>query len=175
MSQNRRWINTRVELEWDKALERYVEVFREGYWYDGPMALAHASPSLDQDSYAFYNDGTESGSTIIGTANNPQTLDADTTYQVRFLIQEANGGSSNSNQFQLQYNLNGGGWNNVTGTSNVVRSTAGALTEDGNTTQRLGSGTFISSNGGQDEVDGLTLSNGISFVGNDESEVLYSF
>tara|TARA_R100000656_G_scaffold111102_1_gene83080 strand:+ start:849 stop:1598 length:750 start_codon:yes stop_codon:yes gene_type:complete len=35
----KRWINTKVEYEWDEDLNKLVEVSKEGYWYDGPMAL----------------------------------------------------------------------------------------------------------------------------------------
>ena len=32
----KRWINTKVEYEWDEDLNKLVEVSKEGYWYDGP-------------------------------------------------------------------------------------------------------------------------------------------
>jgi len=177
VSQNRRWINTRVEYQWDTELQQYVEVSVEGYWYAGEMALAHNTPNLDQDSYAFYNDGTESGSTIIGTANNSQNLDADTTYLVRFLIQEDNGGESSNFTAQLEYDVNSSGtWNNVTSTSNNVRAvTSGSLgTDGGNTTQRLGSGTYLTTNGGIDNGDGSAGGSALDFTGNTEAEVVYA-
>ena len=174
MKQQLRWINTEVILQWNPDTQSYDEVSTQGYWYDGPMALAHNTPNYDQDSYAWYNDGTESGSTIIGTANTSQTLNADTTYLIRFLIQEDNGGTGNNNSFQLEYDVNNSGtWNNVTSTSNSVRAVAsGNLTEGGNTTQRLGAGTFITTNAGVDSGDGAA--GNISFAGNDEAEVLYA-
>lgn len=175
MSQNPIWINTRVEMAWDNDKQEYVVVSREGYWYNGPMALAHNTPSLDQDSFAFYNDGTESGSTIIGTANTAQTLDSDTTYLVRFLIQEVNGASSNNFASQLEYDVNNSGtFNNVTSTSNNVRAVvSGSLGTDGsNTTQRLGAGTFITANAGVDNGDGAA--GNTSFSGSDEAEVVFA-
>ena len=35
----KRWINTRVEYEWDDKLNELVEISKEGYWYSGPMTL----------------------------------------------------------------------------------------------------------------------------------------
>lgn len=175
MKRNQIWINTRVELQWNKTTQQYDEVSVEGYWADrDTVAFAHNTPTMDQDSFAFYNDGTESGSTIIGSVNANPSLPTDTTYLIRFLIQETNGGTDTNNSFQLQYNLGGAGWNNVTSTSSVVRAIAsGNLTDGGATTQRIGAGTFISTNACVDSGDGNTGT--VSFAGNDEVEVLYSF
>ena len=35
----KQWINTKVEFEWSKELQKYVEITSDGYWYDGDMAL----------------------------------------------------------------------------------------------------------------------------------------
>jgi hypothetical protein len=35
---NKRWINTKVEFEWDGI--QYIEIYTEGYWYEGELALA---------------------------------------------------------------------------------------------------------------------------------------
>lgn len=165
------WINTHVIFEWDGS--RFVETYAEGYEYQGPLALAHTNPSLDQDSFAFYNDGTEAGSTIIGSVNTNPTLDVDTTYLVRFLVQEAAGGTTTNTSVTLQYNHNSGGWNNVTTTSSVVKAVDSVnLTDGNNTTQRIGSGTFQSTNAGVIE-DGTGGS--VSFAGNDETEFLFPF
>ena len=55
----KQWINTKVEFEWSKELQKYVEISAEGYWYDGEMAMAY-----DQDgTYTFEGNvgiGTES-------------------------------------------------------------------------------------------------------------------
>ena len=177
MKRNQVWINTRVELQWDKELQQYVEVSTEGYWADAEdVAYAHGTPAYDQDAYAWYNDGTESGSTIIGTANNSQTLDADTTYLIRFVIQETAGADGSNLTAQLEYDVNNSGtWNNVTSTSNNVRAVASTNLTDGNdTTQRLGAGTFISPNGGIDSGDGAAGGSALDITANNESEVLYA-
>lgn len=163
------WINTNVIWDKDGNIEH-----SEGYWYDGKLALAHAAANLDQDSYAFYSDGTESGSVIIGVKNASQTLTTDTIYLARFLVQEDGGGSSNNLAPQLEYDLNNSGtFTSVTDVSSVVQSIATAnIVDASDTTQRLGAGTFITPNAGFDEVDGIA--GAVSFVGNDETEFLYS-
>ena len=35
---SKRWINTRVEFEWDGT--QYIETSAKGYWYEGELALA---------------------------------------------------------------------------------------------------------------------------------------
>ena len=77
--------------------------------------------------------------------------------------------------FQLQYNRNGLGWNDVNGSSSVVRATASPNVADGaNTTQQIGSGTFVSPNAGFDEVNGLAGGTSLDFSGSDEVEVEFS-
>ena len=177
VKRNQLWINTRVELQWNPLTQQYEEVSVEGYWADSNLvAYAHGTPSYDQDAYAWYNDGTESGSTIIGTANNSQTLDADTTYLIRFVIQETAGADGTNLTAQLEYDVNNSGtWNNVTSTSNNVRAVASTNLTDGNdTTQRLGAGTFISPNGGVDSGDGAAGGAALDITANNESEVLYA-
>ena len=63
MSWKRKWI-------WTKVVSRDGEIIEsesEGFWYEGPLAEAVTMAAFDQEEYAFYSDGTESGSTIIGT------------------------------------------------------------------------------------------------------------
>jgi hypothetical protein len=165
---NRRWINTLVIYDANGSIVR-----QEGYWYDGPLALAGGMAAFDQDSYAFYEDGTESGSTIIGSANNQQTLDVDTNYQCRILVQETTGNLGSLNNEDFEYNHNSGGWNVVTTTSSVIQAINSAnLTNGNDTTQRIGSGTYDTTNGWVSE-DGALTSNSIS--GNNECEGLLSF
>lgn len=150
-----------------------------------PVAGAMDTPAFDQDSFAFYQDGTESGATQIGTTNVDPTkgdIDVDTTYLVRFLVQETAGASSSNEELQLQYRIDTGGgfgsWLDVDNAPSSVVIPAGTgagLTEDGDTTQRIGGGTFISTNGSQDEVDGMTATNGIDFTGSDEVEAVFAF
>lgn len=165
----RRWINTLVIYGPDGSIVR-----REGYWYDGPLALAFPPmAAFDQDSYAFYEDGTESGSTIIGSVNTQQTLTVGTNYQCRLLIQETGGASGNLMTPEWEYNHAGGGWTNVTTSSSVIRAVDSVnLTNGEDTTQRIGSGTFVTPNAWVSEVGGMpTLTFGVG----EECEGLLSF
>lgn len=164
----RRWINTLVLYD---AIGRVVR--REGYWYDGPIMIAGAMAAFDQDSYAFFEDGTESGSTQIGTTNTETTLEVDTNYQCRLLIQEDGGGDGSLMTPEFEYNHNTGGWNNVTASSSVVQAVDSANLTDGNdTTQRLGSGTFVSPNGWISETGDMAT---LAFLTGEECEGLLSF
>lgn len=166
----RRWINTLVIYGPDGEIVKH-----EGYWYDGPLALVSPMAAWDQDSYAFYDDdGSESAATIIGSANNQQTLTVDTFYHCRILVQETGGSDGNLNTPEWEYNHAGGGWVNVTTSSSVIQAVDSAnLTNGGDTTQRLGGGTFIGTNAWVRE-DGLTPT--LNFpVGNEECESVLSF
>ena len=46
----KQWINTKVEFEWSKDLQKYVEISTDGYWYDGDMALCWTQTT---DPYTF--------------------------------------------------------------------------------------------------------------------------
>lgn len=165
---SRRWINTFVIYDANGNVVR-----REGFWYDGPLALAAAMAAFDQDSYAFYQDGTESGSAIIGSANNQQTLDVDTNYQCRILIQETGGASGEVKNANWEYNHQGGGWTVITTISSVIIAVDSTnLTNGADTTQRIGIGTYDSTNGWVSE-DGSATNNTIDT--NNECEGLLSF
>lgn len=129
------------------------------------------NPAFDQDSFRGRNDdGSESAATWKAAVNINWTQTVDENFRVRFLIQETAGHAGSNQEMQLQYNLNAAGWNNVNAASSVVRSFAGQLVEDGDTTQQIGAGTFLTPNGGQDEVDGITAVNAMDFAGSDEVE-----
>lgn len=167
---NRRWINTLVLFDADGNVVR-----REGYWYDGPLALATPMASFDQEKYAFYEDGTESGSTIIGSEDTQQTLDVDTLYQCRLKIRETAGGGGNyPNNSVWQYNHNSGGFTTISTSSSVVQAADSAnLTDAADTTQRLtGGGTFVTPNSWVTE-DGQMP--GLSFGASEVCEMLLSF
>lgn len=109
--------------------------------YDGPWALAGMAVA-DQTGYGFYDDGTESGSNLIGSQDAQQTLDVNINLQCRIEVTETGGASTNINGQSFEYNHNGGGWGNlITTTSSVVKAVNSANLTDGNdTTQRLGGG-----------------------------------
>lgn len=131
--------------------------------------------SFDQTDYAFYQDGTESGSTIIGTQNNQQTIDVDTNFQVRILLQETSGTADVFENLQWEYELNSSAiWVNVTTTSSVLQAVNSTNLTDGNdTTSRLtgGGGTFITPNAWITE-DGNSAN--LSYAASEHCEALLS-
>jgi len=110
---------------------------------------------LRQQSFRWrYNDGTETTATWRAAANaNISALYPTVLYRLRFLIQEYGGvtGPSGTQNFRVAYRINAGTWTGVTSTSGgpVFSVRLSGLASGGNTTQQLGTGTFISSNDGQ--------------------------
>ena len=133
--------------------------------------------NFNQASFRGRNDdGSETAATWKAAVNTNWNQRQDQNFRVRFLVQEDDDVEDLDVQFQLQYNLNSGGWNDVNGSSNVVRSFASANFADGDTTtQLLGVGTFIGTNGGMDEVNGLAGGATMDFTTtiNQETEVEY--
>jgi hypothetical protein len=147
-----------------------------GTFYTVGSQTSAVPPQYDQDSFRALNDnGDEATATWRATANTNWTQIVDKTFRVRFLVQETAGAADSNKSFQLEYSLNGGGWNDVTGASLVVETAATAnVTDAVDTTQQLGSGTFVTPNAGFDEADGLVGGASLDFGGNDEVEVEYS-
>lgn len=131
--------------------------------------------AYDQTSFRGVNDdGSESASTFKAAVNTNFNQPQDENFRIRFLIQEDDDVEDLDMTFQLQYNLNAQGWNNVDGASSVVRSAASTFFADGDTTtQRIGAGTFIGTNNGMDETEGLAGGAGMDFTTtiNQETEV----
>ena len=67
----------------DIKTNRWVE--EESHEYDGPWAYAGAA-TIAQTGYAFYEDGTESGATQIGTDTTQATIDSDTNTTTKAAI-----------------------------------------------------------------------------------------
>ena len=98
--------------------------------------------SFDQTNFAFYAEGTESGAVIVGTAGAQQSLDVDTTYQCRVLMDEI--GGSDADDFEtptFEYEVaQSGTWVSITTSSSVIQTVnSGSLTDGGDTTDRLSS------------------------------------
>ena len=171
MLQKPRWINTRLEYDRHGNLN-----ICEGFWDYGPFLEATAA-SKDAADWAFHNDGTESGATFIDSSNlSPAkgTIANDTIFFFRQGAEETAGGGWMNVNLQLQYNHEGAGYVDVTATSNVIQSVATAnIADNANTTQRITSYTFESTNGAFDEVDG-DAGNGSQDFTNNGTEFLYS-
>ena len=85
-------------------------------WTNTPTITAASStpPAYDQDAFRARNDnGNETTATWKVAANTNWDQDVDQNFRVRFVIQETNGASVADKTFQLEYNRNGGGWNDV--------------------------------------------------------------
>ena len=153
----------------DLKTDRWIE--EDSHEYDGPWALAGA-PSIAQTGYAFYEDGTESGATQIGTDTSQTTIDSDTNFQVRILIQQDNNKSFTLTTPVFQYNHQGGGWTTITTSSSPLRAVNGTVTDGNNTTERItGTGTFITPNAYVCEDGSLPT---LAYPNNDFCEALLS-
>jgi hypothetical protein len=138
-----------------------------------PTITVSGIPEYDQDKFRGRNDDdNEADATWKAAVNNNWTQKMDENFRVRFVVQETGDGSEANKTFQLQYNHKGGGWNNVTGSSSVVRSWASPNVADGaDTTQQIGSGTFVAPNAGFDEANGQAGGSALDFSGSDEVEL----
>lgn len=136
------------------------------------ITFPSADPVWDQDSFQVFNDGTESGAGARRSTNTNWTQRTDTRFHMRFLVQET-AGNGGALTLRYQYNKGGGGWNDITAASSNVQMEASALVEGGDTTQRIGGGTFLSDNNWQEDNDGTTAASA-AFAGNDEAEAVFS-
>lgn len=129
------------------------------------------SPAYDQSDFrGREDDGGESAATWITTTNTDWTELYTDVFRLRLAVTETNGGSTGGGvEFQLQYNLNGAGWNNITTSSSVVQATTSEYFADGDTTtQQITTNTFT---GGEMAEDGIAGDvNKIEFSGNDINE-----
>lgn len=125
--------------------------------YNGPWALATGSPYMQEEHYAFYSDGTEAGSVIVGSADNQQTLQTGLIYFARFCIANTGNYGIKNLALAFEYNHNSGGWNDITTSSTVVLAvdSANVATGDDCTARLVGTGTFHADNDGVCE-DGVT-------------------
>ena len=166
-----RWISTRVVYGPDGR-----KLIDDGFWYDGPIAQAAAMAAWQQSHFALYEDGTESGAVIIGTADNQQQLDVDTIYIARLQVDETGGADGDIKSITWLYNINGSGDVTLTTTSLAVQAVDSAnLTDGADTTQRLGLGSpgaFITTNAWVDE-DG-SIAN-LSYLAGETCETIVAF
>jgi len=134
---------------------------------------------IDQDSFAFYSDGTESGSIIIGTINNGITVgnedgtdkEFDTTILFRALLQSV-GGKDGSDAYRLKVSKNSGAYAALSAVSGITAIDSANLTQGDDCTQRIGAGSFVVDNNGVgDDTDTGTAAT----PNGEEHEVLFSF
>src|SRR5690349_20629389 len=88
------------------------------------------------------DDGNETTATWKASQNVNWTQLVDTTFRVRFLMQNSGTTALNNLVAQLEYTYNGGASTNVNASSSVVRSAASPnLADAANLTQQLTGGT----------------------------------
>lgn len=132
--------------------------------------MAHVAAALDQNDFrGGVNSGTESTHAFIAAANTNFSQTVDETFLMRFNVQESGGGTISNVDLEFQYNRNTLGWNNITASSAVVIAVSSILVNGNDCTQRIGVGTFLSTNAGQ-TTDGTSGGNALDYAGNDESE-----
>ncbi len=112
---------------------------------------------LVQLHYQFQDDGADANtSALIGSEDTANTaLLLDTTYFIRVKLQETGGMDANNINWQLEYNVAGAGYNDVTTTSSNVRSVTGGDDDGDAMTERL-------STTGQTYTNGLYETSGIT-------------
>lgn len=123
---------------------------------------------LSQDAFRGRNDdGNETTATWKDSLNINWLQAVDTNFRTRILI--GHSGLLVSLTPQLEYNLNGAGWNPVTTASSVCKAVNSTNITDGEaTTQQIGAGSFVA---GEVSEDGIGAA--IALTGTVETEVEY--
>lgn len=119
-------------------------------------------PSFTQVTFRGRNDdGSESGATWKDTQGNDWTQDTGVNFRIRFLIDET-ASRVWSLTFNLYYQINGGGYNAVTGSTPVQFSLSSNFADGDDCTSQLtgGSGTFLTNNNGMKETTGGAINSG---------------
>ena len=148
--------------------------------------MTHVAAVIEQETFRFGSDGTESGYSFIATESTDITVGDETGTDIDFatiiilrirMAETAGATNPEANQtVELQYSLAGGAFTNVTGSSTVVQAIASAMTDAEDTTERLvgGSGTFLTTNAGVDEADGVAGGANLDLPGNNYTELAFA-
>jgi len=132
--------------------------------------MAHVTATMRMESAVrVEDDGNEAGATH-GTPNAGYTRLVNEKFRHRFLVQEVGGGPSTNFEEHIEFSLNGGAWTTPAGNQAVSYTTSGFYLDGDDTTQRLGAGSFLGTNGGMTEDNTVGESNIPDFAGNDECE-----
>ncbi|MCH7535023.1 MAG: hypothetical protein IH948_04655 [Bacteroidetes bacterium] len=132
-----------------------------------------ATPQFDQDSFEGYDDDAGEGSATTKNGVNGNWIQStDANFRVRFLIQETAGVAFSNFKEDLQYNKNNTTWNDVDDSSslNVRMSASIHFAHGDDTTQQIGTGTFLSNNDGMNETNPPASTMVPDYAGNDETE-----
>ena len=173
----RRFICTRGEWQWDEQSQLYLKRRKEGYWYDGPIAKGMDTPTMRQFHFQWFNDdgSDETDSTTKAAIDTDITGQAaDVNILIRFVVDETAGNANDNYSPQIQRRVNLGTFVDCSAVSTIVHASPSTKLVDGDdTTQRVGSGTFITLNSGQDDQNCKAGGQTPDYVGNDEAEFVY--
>lgn len=136
------------------------------------------NPLFKQDSFRFRDDdGSESGATWLEIVNTNISADMDTNIRLRFLIQETASGSEEEKVFFYQFRINAGAWAIITNSGAVIAGESIHYSHGDDTTQQLGSGTYITENDGMHSWLAGATTGGVlnDFAGHDEEETEICF
>lgn len=130
------------------------------------------NPQFDQTNFhGREDDGNETGASFIGAANSDWTQDIDVNFRCRFVIAETDGIASTNFREDIQFQLNGGGWNAVLASGSAIIFATSANYADGDhTTQQLGGGTFLGTNEAMTHSNSFGNGSVPDFSGSDEFE-----
>lgn len=129
--------------------------------------MTHVKAVLNQQNFRARNDdGSETAATWIATAGSNWTQQVDSTFRLRFLVDES-AGADNTVGGSLEFNINGGGFAAVGSTTAVQFAASGTVTDGTATTQQIGTGTFVAG-----EFDSNGTASSVT-LNNSESEFEY--
>lgn len=110
-------------------------------WLYQPLSTAGTptTPEFDQTGFRFYDDGSESASSPFDDENADPSVDVtsgNVNLGLRIRVAETAGGNGDStDDYKLQYNLNAGGWSDLS--TAIAGYNSAHLTEAAATTPRL--------------------------------------
>lgn len=122
-----------------------------------------STPTYEQVDYRFRNDdGSEAAATwpvALNTDINQNPNDG-WNKRLRFIMENDNATRGTNVAVAYEYSYNTGAWTPITGASSYIRGyDSSFLTDDEDCTEQIGTGTFLSANGGVTE-DGTLVSIG---------------
>jgi hypothetical protein len=129
--------------------------------------------AFDQTEFALYEDGTESGATIVGSIGNQQSLEVDTTYQCRVQMDETSNTADDFEVPYFQYEVDQSGtWTSVGTGTDVIRAVTPSTPANGDNTTNRFSTTVITPNSWV-TTDGNVPT--LTYQGNDSCQALLIF
>ncbi|UCD24825.1 MAG: hypothetical protein JSW51_02600, partial [Gemmatimonadota bacterium] len=133
--------------------------------------MTHTSPSFTITAFqGYHDDAVEGSATTIAGLSTDFGQTPGTIFRVRLVVAETNNAAGSNEDLQWQFSKNSGTWTDIGTTSNDIQTDSSTYVTDGaNTTQQIGTGTFVTPNAGFTE-DGLAGGGDLDFAGNDETE-----